>query len=187
MLEPVLARPPVAHWRALRAHALSSLDEVFDLLHSRADGGAPLPWMHALQTAERARRGGACDALITAALLHDIGHLAGDDAPPEDRAQGHAEVGAAMLAELFPPIVTEPIRLHWQAARYLTATQPVISRALSMTEEERLLFMTHRHAGHALRLSHWDEAEHALPASRQLVLPFRRIAQRCLRDDDDFA
>lgn len=195
MFESALARPPTA-----RTRRFESLDEVFDLLHNRSHGGSPLPWLHALQTAARARQAGACDALITAALLHDIGHLASDDAAPDEAPDDHAEFGAGMLAGLFPPIVTEPIRLHGQAGRYLAATQPFgaevfvsggchhpLFQAEPMAQAERLRFMTHRHAGHALRLSHWDQAEGGPIDARRLVDPLRRIAQRCLRDDDDLA
>ena len=195
MFDTALARPPTA-----RARRFKSLDAVFELLHTRSEGRSAMPWLHALQTAAWARQAGACDALITAALLHDIGHRASDDAAPDEAADDHAEIGAEMLADLFPPIVTEPIRLHGQAGRYLAATQPAgaevftsggchhpLLRAEPMTQAEGRLFMTHRHAGHALRLSHWDQAEGGPIDAWRLVEPLRRIAQRCLRDDDGFA
>ena len=44
---------------------------------------------HSLQTASRALRGGECEEMVVAALLHDIG----DDLAPEN----HSELGAAVL------------------------------------------------------------------------------------------
>ena len=36
----------------------------------------------------------------------------------------HAEVGAAWLARWFPPSVSEPVRLHVEAKRYLATVEP---------------------------------------------------------------
>ncbi|MBU6329878.1 MAG: HD domain-containing protein [Acidobacteria bacterium] len=89
---------------------------------------------HALQCAALARRAGSSDALIAAALLHDIGHLIDlreggtVDAP---RSPRHEQVGADALAALFPGTVTSPIALHVQAKRYLAATEPGYAEALS--------------------------------------------------------
>lgn len=89
---------------------------------------------HGLQAAHFARESGAGAALIVAALLHDIGHLV------EDVAQhiadwttdaGHERVGAAWLAQRFPPQVSEPVRLHVPAKRYLLTTDAGYMRKLS--------------------------------------------------------
>lgn len=94
---------------------------------------------HALQTAALARTAGASDALVAAALLHDVGHLldlaAGGrsprgGAPPESDLR-HEAVGARFLSRLFPPAVTGPIALHVQAKRYRCATDPSYAAALS--------------------------------------------------------
>src|SRR4051812_23022171 len=68
---------------------------------------------HALQSALLAEDEGAPDALIVAALLHDVGHLLEpDDAMLAARGidARHEIVGADRLAPLFPPAVTEPVR-----------------------------------------------------------------------------
>lgn len=81
---------------------------------------------HALQCAAHARAASGSDALVAAALLHDIGHLIDLEAggtvehPISER---HEDVGAAALASLFPPTVTAPIALHVRAKRYLAATE----------------------------------------------------------------
>ena len=82
---------------------------------------------HGLQAAHFAREAGAPDALVVAALLHDVGHLVVD--VPRDIAEwstdaGHERVGGDWLARRFPAAVSEPVRLHVPAKRYLLATDP---------------------------------------------------------------
>ena len=81
---------------------------------------------HGLQAAWFALEEGAPANLIIAALLHDIGHLV--DEVPDDFAewnhdQHHERVGAAWLARRFGPEVSDPVRLHVPAKRYLCATE----------------------------------------------------------------
>ena len=82
---------------------------------------------HALQAAHFAKAAGAAPALIVAALLHDVGHLIED--VPDDIADWatdarHEEIGGRWLAQRFSPQVSEPVRLHVPAKRYLLATDP---------------------------------------------------------------
>jgi phosphonate degradation associated HDIG domain protein len=80
---------------------------------------------HMEQTAACAVADGAPDSLVISALLHDIGHFVGEH-PIEALENGidnhHEDVGADYLEPYFPPSVTEPIRLHVAAKRYLCAT-----------------------------------------------------------------
>jgi [1-hydroxy-2-(trimethylamino)ethyl]phosphonate dioxygenase len=80
---------------------------------------------HGLQAAYFAHAAGATEALIVAALLHDVGHLI--EAAPDDIADwvtdAHHEVaGSRWLSRHFGPEVCEPVRLHVAAKRYLCAT-----------------------------------------------------------------
>jgi phosphonate degradation associated HDIG domain protein len=79
---------------------------------------------HGLQTAHLATRAHANDSLIVAALIHDIGHLL-HGLPETVADQGvdgrHEDQGAGWLAKYFGEEVTEPIRLHVAAKRYLCA------------------------------------------------------------------
>lgn len=83
---------------------------------------------HAVQCAELAREAGADDSLVCAALLHDLGHLLlGDQEHSSHNAERdlhHEDVAARFLIRWFDPAVTEPIRLHVAAKRYLCAVEP---------------------------------------------------------------
>jgi phosphonate degradation associated HDIG domain protein len=82
---------------------------------------------HALQAAWLAEREGCDAALITAALVHDIGHMVhdlGEDPAAEGVDDRHEALGEAFLRRYFGPAVTEPVRLHVAAKRYLCATEP---------------------------------------------------------------
>jgi phosphonate degradation associated HDIG domain protein len=134
---------------------------------------------HALQCAHLAELAGAPDALVAAALLHDIGHFdvqadqdddqradLGDDV--DDR---HEERAARWLLPIFGAAVAEPVRLHVSAKRCLVAIDPHYAERLSpasvhslalqggaMNRPEAAAFQTLAHAEDALLLRRWDEA-----------------------------
>jgi phosphonate degradation associated HDIG domain protein len=80
---------------------------------------------HALQAAYFAQLEAAPPALVIAALLHDVGHLL-EKVPDEIEDWTvdvrHEEVGSRWLARRFSADVSEPVRLHVAAKRYLCAT-----------------------------------------------------------------
>ena len=85
---------------------------------------------HALQAAALARASGASDALVLAALLHDVGHfLAQPDS--EFGVTDHGTTGGAWLAERFEPAVSEPVRLHVAAKRFRCFVDPAYEEQLS--------------------------------------------------------
>jgi phosphonate degradation associated HDIG domain protein len=89
---------------------------------------------HMLQCARLAEESGAGDELVAAALLHDIGHYTNefpDDALERGIDNRHDEAGAAILAPFFPQVVTECVRHHVAAKRYLCATDPAYLGKLS--------------------------------------------------------
>ena len=91
--------------------------------------------VHGLQCAEVALADGATEATIAAALLHDVGHLlVGDLFPIDaelDRDWKHEDVGARYLEKFFGPDVTEPVRMHVAAKRYLVATDAAYAATLT--------------------------------------------------------
>jgi phosphonate degradation associated HDIG domain protein len=128
---------------------------------------------HALQAATTAERAGAEPALIVAALLHDIGHLIYGEEHDADcgRDDRHEQLGAQWLARHFGPGVSEPVRLHVPAKRYLCATDASYLNGLSpasvlslrlqggpFSKSEAAEFMSQPFAAQAIALRHWDDA-----------------------------
>ncbi len=108
---------------------MSITDEILAIFSRRGSGayfGEDVSMTeHALQAAYFAQATAASPALIVAALLHDIGHLVED--VPDDLADWtsdahHEQIGGHWLAKRFRPEVSEPVRLHVPAKRYLLAT-----------------------------------------------------------------
>jgi gamma-butyrobetaine dioxygenase len=124
---------------------------------------------HALQTAALAEAEGADDSLVVAALLHDIGHFL----QPTDDSYGyhkHDRSGGEWLAQRFGPAVSEPVRLHVAAKRYLCATEADYFGKLSaasvhslgkqggpMSAAEAEAFAASSHSAAAVRLRRWDD------------------------------
>ncbi len=137
---------------------------------------------HMLQAGALAHAAGAAPELTAAALLHDVGHLRGAD-PFDDETElsgrelmagqdnDHSGRGADWLARWFPPAVTEPVRLHVPAKRYLCAAEPDYLALLSpasvytlslqggpMTAAEAEQFAAGRYAAGAIAVRRWDDA-----------------------------
>ena len=156
---------------------MNPVEEIVELLKGRGSadyGGEGVNQLeHALQCAALAEQAGADAALITAAVLHDIGHLV-HDLCCEPAARGiddrHELRGSEWLSSRFGTDVTEPVRLHVAAKRYLTATDtdyfatlsPGSVRSLALqggpfTAELAAGFFGLPHARAALQLRRWDE------------------------------
>ena len=129
---------------------------------------------HMLQCAALAEQEGADDALVCAALLHDIGHLISPDAG-EEGDPAHDRLGGAFLDGRFPAAVVEPVRLHVAAKRWLCAAEPGYLAGLSpvsrrsldaqggpMDLAERQAFEASPHFSAAVRLRRWDEGGKAM-------------------------
>ena len=81
---------------------------------------------HALQAAALAEKDEAPPATVLASLLHDVGHMIhqlGEDPAARGIDDVHEELGAKWLAERFGPAVSEPVRLHVAAKRYLCTVE----------------------------------------------------------------
>lgn len=147
---------------------------LFDLNGGRQYSGEPVSQLeHALQCAWFAESSGAGAELITASLLHDLGHMSNDmGATPtlrgvDDKHQYHA---ASVLKSLFPEAVRTPIRLHVDAKRYLCAVEddywdslsPDSKRSLELQRgkfrpEEAEKFIVQPYARDAVMLRRWDD------------------------------
>lgn len=159
------------------AESDSIIDFIFDLFARRGAneymGEAVTMAQHMEQSAACAVADGASNELVIAALLHDIGHFIGDH-PIEALENGidnlHESVGASYLESRFPPAVTEPIRLHVEAKRYLCATDEKYLAQLSdasinslrvqggpMNNEEIARFEANPYHRDAVRLRLYDD------------------------------
>lgn len=152
---------------------------------------------HGLQAALLAEQSGEAAPVITAALLHDIGHMVhglGEDPASDGIDDRHEELGRAYLAALFPPEVTEPVRLHVAAKRYLCGTEPDYFATLSpdsvrslalqggpMSAEEAASFRARPHAAAAVRLRRFDEGAKVAALATPPVAHFLPYVRQCLR------
>lgn len=153
---------------------------------------------HGLQAALLAEQEGQPGPMIVAALLHDIGHLLHD--MPEDIAdQGidsqHESLASAWLSQYFPMSVSEPVRLHVAAKRFLCATVPGYFADLSeasvqslqlqggqMSSAESDAFRTEAFMGAALRLRRWDDLAKVVGQKTPGFDHFRPAIVAALRD-----
>ena len=138
---------------------------------------------------------GASDALVTAALLHDLGHLLHDlGATPT--LQGvddvHQYRALPFLRGLFGDEVLEPIKLHVDAKRYLCATRADYFAALSDDSRRSLAlqggvfspsqaeaFISQPGAEAAVRLRIWDDLAKADGLVTPPLAHFMERARRC--------
>ncbi len=128
---------------------------------------------HALQCAALAERAGADDALVAAALLHDLGHLIHDDQDGEldhDHDDVHQYIALPFLRRWFGPAVVEPIHLHVEAKRYLCAVERGYLAGLSAGSQRSLAlqggvfdgaqaaqFVQRPYSHDAVSLRRWDD------------------------------
>ena len=128
---------------------------------------------HMLQGALLAEQAGASDTMVAGALLHDIGHYTnefGDDYIEQGIDNLHEEAGAKVLAPFFPTAVTDCIRYHVAAKRYLCATDPEYFAKLSdasvktlelqggpMSADEVAAFAKNPNLAAILQVRIWDD------------------------------
>ena len=143
--------------RATRRYGLSEINQL----------------QHALQSAALAEADDAPPATVLAALLHDVGHMIhelGEDPASRGVDDVHEELGAQWLARRFGPEVSEPVRLHVTAKRYLCTVEsdyfgklaPDSVRSLKlqgglMSPDEVEAFRANPHHAEAVRLRRYDE------------------------------
>ncbi len=156
---------------------MNAVDEIAALFASEGAqdylGEAVTQAEHMLQAAVLARAEGASESLVAAALLHDVGHFRGT-ITGRDLMHGtdnrHSDTGADWLARWFGPAVTEPVRLHVAAKRYLCAVEPGYYDRLSaasvhtlgvqggpMGEADQQEFRRTPYWSDAVALRRWDE------------------------------
>ncbi|TDD59242.1 metal-dependent phosphohydrolase [Kribbella antibiotica] len=156
---------------------MNPLDEIAELFAGQGAedyfGEAVTQAEHMYQAGFLAQRAGASDALIAAALLHDVGHFHGavsGDELMQGTDNRHSHSGSDWLGQWFGPAVTEPVRLHVAAKRYLCAAEPEYFAKLSeasvftlevqggpMTPEQVERFEAEPYYADAVALRRWDD------------------------------
>ena len=154
--------------------SLADIDRLFADRGGEQYSGEPVTQLeHALQCALLAEQEGADDELVTAALLHDLGHLL-HDLGASPTLQGvddlHQYRAVPFLRGLFGDNVLGAIQGHVDAKRYLCATDSGYYAALSEDSKRSLKlqggifdaeqaqdFIATPGADRAVRLRVWDD------------------------------
>lgn len=178
-----------------------SLDQILNLFITRGQtqyGGEPITQLeHGLQCATLAKEHFASPELITACLFHDLGHLLhdlGENFTLQAINDRHEYEGTRCLEQLFSPAVTEPIRLHVHAKRYLCAIDPNYKASLSpnsesslilqggaFSVEEAAIFIAKPYAKDAVKLRIWDDRAKVEGLQTPDLNSFVPIAESCLQ------
>ena len=178
------------------ALAFDDIENLFSLHGARMYSGEPVTQLaHALQTASLAERCGADDELVTACLLHDLGHMLNDQGEtPTLRGldDAHQYFALPFLRGLFPDRVLDAIKLHVDAKRYLCQVHPEYWTALSADSKRSLelqggiyddaqcaRFIAQPHALDAIKLRQWDDQAKQPNLSTPGLTHFLQRAARC--------
>jgi predicted HD phosphohydrolase len=150
---------------------------------------------HMLQCAALAEAEGAPETLVAAALLHDIGYFTSEfETPSQDTADSrHDAAGAAFLEAYFPPVISETVRLHVAAKRYLCAARDDYYEKLSsaskhslsvqggpMNEAERTQFRSLEFHREAVSVRLWDDGGKAMGSRTKTFAQYRPLLLRML-------
>ena len=150
---------------------------------------------HALQCAELAENNNFSKEIITAALLHDIGHLLYDGEDPiHDGKDGyHENLGADYLSSYYSEAVTRPIRAHVACKRYLSSVEDGYYDALSeaskislkaqggpFTNDEAEAFIVKPHMKEAVELRRLDDQAKILNKKTPNTAHFRHYLEDSL-------
>ena len=178
------------------ALTLPDIEQLFARRGGEQYSGEPVTQLeHALQSAWLAESEGADDELVTAALLHDLGHLLhelGDTPSLQGIDDVHQYRALPFLRGLFSETVLDAIRLHVDAKRYLCAVWPGYFASLSDDSKRSLAlqggifdagqaeaFIAQRGAVQAARLREWDDKAKTPGLVTPPLSHFLERASRC--------
>ena len=179
--------------------SLHDIESLFQRRGHEQYSGEPVTQLeHALQTAALAEAAGADDELVTASLLHDLGHLlnelgAGEHSPTLRGVDDLHQVAALpFLRGLFGDRVLGAVQLHVDAKRYLCAALPGYQQALSADSQRSLVlqggvfspaqtaaFLDRPGAAQAVQLRQWDDQAKVAGAVTPTLQHFLARARRC--------
>ena len=129
---------------------------------------------HSLQTASLARTEDGRRHIVIASLLHDIGHLLIDENDSKNdflkKDLNHENIASNFLKDFFSEEITESIRLHVVAKRYLCSIDNSYYESLSkasknsfkvqggaLNKEEINELENNKYFKDAVRLRKWDD------------------------------
>ena len=177
--------------------SLTDIEGLFARHGAAQYSGEPVTQLqHALQTALLAEEAGADNELVTAALLHDLGHLLNDEGetptlPGVDDV--HQYFALPFLRGVFGERLLCAIKWHVDAKRYLCATRPTYWAGLSedskrslelqggvFDDEEARRFIAQTHAADAVQLRLWDDLAKAPQKATPPLSHYLARAQRCM-------
>lgn len=158
------------------------IEGLFAAARGEKSGTGPDPAERGLRCAALARRAGAGSSMVTAALLHDLGRMLGPD------GAGHAQtpperMAANWLSTRFGPMVSEPVRHHGEAIRYLAwsggaAADPadLAARGGAFDAAAAAAFVARPFAREAVELRLWVNAVPADEAGLPSLITYRDVA-----------
>jgi phosphonate degradation associated HDIG domain protein len=176
--------------------SLPDIELLFARFGTHQYSGEPVTQIeHALQTAHLAEQSDADDALVTACLLHDLGHLLNDQGEtPSLRGidDTHQYYALPFLRGLFPDAVLDAIKLHVDAKRYLCHANPAYFARLSDDSKRSLalqggvfsagqatVFLNQSGARDAVMLRQWDDLAKQADLATPSLAHFLSRAERC--------
>jgi len=176
-----------------------TITEIIDLLVYKGDsqyGGEEINQLqHALQCAHLAEISNETPQLITASLLHDIGHLITEEFSETRETSSHQDdlhqfIALPFLRPLFSEDVLGPIKLHVDAKRYLCFSDKTYWDSLSPTSKHTLelqggvfsiqaaqIFIEKPFAQDAIRLRRYDDLAKVPNAKTPPLGHYRKIAE----------
>ena len=178
------------------ALTLDDIEQLFAARGGEQYTGEPVTQLeHALQSAALAEAEGADDELVTAALLHDLGHLLhelGDTPTLRGVDDVHQYRAIPFLRGLFGDNVLGAIAGHVDAKRYLCATREGYYAELSEDSKRSLrlqggvfdarqaaAFIAKPGAERAVRLRIWDDLAKAEGRPTPPLAHYLARARRC--------
>ena len=175
---------------------LEDIELLFARHGSAQYSGEPVTQIeHALQTAYLAEQSEASDELVTACLLHDLGHLLNEQGEtPTLRGidDTHQYLALPFLRGLFPDAVLDAIKLHVDAKRYLCRASDGYWAKLSddskrslelqggvFAPSEAAAFLLQPGARDAVMLRQWDDLAKQADWQTPSLAHFMGRAARC--------
>ena len=176
--------------------SLEDIELLFARHGSAQYSGEPVTQLeHALQCAYLAEQSEASDELVTACLLHDLGHLLNEQGEtPTLRGidDTHQYFALPFLRGLFPDAVLDPIKLHVDAKRYLCRASEGYWAKLSEDSKRSLelqggvfdpdqaaAFLRQPGAQDAVLLRQWDDLGKQADWQTPSLAHFMGCAARC--------